>query len=516
MGGRILAALCGALALAGCATASAPLAPQLDETEARFVRDYDALVAHARERLPDVPGLSIAVARSDGPLYVAGVGRADIEAGVAASADTRFYIASSTKSYVALALALLDARGEIDLDWTLAELAPDVRFDAAIRAGEVTLRHMLSHTHGFDSDAITDRLAYSGEHDPQTLWRLLGRLPPNRDAPLGAFDYGNVGYNVATLLVERRLGRPWQQILEREVLRPLGLNQTLARGVAGARARRLLAAPYNSLLPGRPVRLYLLKYDDTMQSAGGMFSSANDMARWLQLHLAAAKGRPTPLPAAVVASTHRSIASFNDRFEMFERTGYGLGWYSGDYGGDTLYHSFGGYTGARAHVSFMPARDVGVAVLANDEGAGFILADVLAAYVYDWFQRGPEPAGEAARAMIERIAAEVPRRRERIAADRARRAERAWTLSLPPDAYVGQYCNDEVGTIVVRRRNGGLAMAMGRLRAEFEPFTEPETVRMEPIPGTGRVLRFIVENGRVNEIEAFDARFERCLTVRSG
>ena len=115
--------------------------------------------------------------------------------------------------------------------------------------------------------------------------------------------------------------------------------------------------------PGSNARLYLVKEDDTMQSAGGIYSTASDMARWLTANLAAAHGVPTPIPADVIAATHRPVAAMEERFEMFRRTGYGLGWYSGEFGGETLYHSFGGFAGARAHVSFMPARDVGVAVL---------------------------------------------------------------------------------------------------------------------------------------------------------
>jgi CubicO group peptidase (beta-lactamase class C family) len=499
-----------ALLLGSCATTPSPPVPELDAAETQFAQDFGALVAEVRQLFPEVPGLSIAVARSDGPIYVSAVGRADVAGGIPATPDTRFYIASSTKSYVALALALLDSRGEIDLDWTLAELAPGVRFDPGIRASEVTLRHMLSHTHGFESDGIADRLAYTGQHDPATLWRLLGTLRPNREAPLGTFHYGNIGYNVATLLIERRLGRSWQQMLETEVLRPLGLRQTFARGTAAVRARGLIAAPYNSLMPEGPVRLYLQKDDDIMQSAGGMFSSAHDMARWLQLNLAAAAGRTTPVAREVVAATHQPLSSFADRYEMFERTGYGLGWYSGPLGGETLYHSFGGYTGARSHVSFMPARDVGVAILSNDEGVGSILTDLLAIYTYEWFGRGPQAARQTIQPLLDRLVAEAPRQRARIAGAIADRASRRWQLSLPRSAYTGRFCNDELGAITIIDNGERLGMTMGRLRADFEPYTEPETVRMEPISGRGRTLRFILEDRRVTALEAFDGRFGRC------
>ena len=507
----VLAALC----LAGCATsdgaAPAPAAQRAPtETEQRFAADLDSFIASTLVRFETVPALSVAVATSTGPIYARAHGRADIEAGVPATADTRFYIASSTKSFVGLTMALLDARGEIDLDWTLAELAPGIAFRPELRANEVTLRHLLSHTHGLRGRPIEFRLAYTGEHDSETLWRLLERLEPRAEAPFGTFRYGNIGFNIATLLVERRLGRSWQEMVETELLTPLGMRQTLTRGVADARARGLIAAPYNSVVPEGTARLYLAKEDDMMQSAGGMFSTANDMARWLQLNLAAARGLPTPLPRAVVAATHRPLFAFDDRFEMFRRTGYGLGWYSGDYEGATLFHSFGGFAGSRAHVSFLPERDLGVAVLANDEGIGFALADIVAVYAYDWFLRGPEQAASNARSVLDRMAPRAEERRNAIAADRARRAQRTWQLTLPNSAYAGRYCSPELGTLTLSDRDGRLEMALGRLRAMLDPFTERDTTRIEPVPGQGSVLRFRVENGAVLSLEALDSTFERC------
>jgi len=512
----LLAALSAVTLATGCMapnptrpSAAAP-ARLLSETEQRLVRDVESFVGQAMAQLPAVPSLSVAVARSDGPILVRGFGRADLEGGVPADADTRYYIASSTKSFVGLAMALLDARGAIDLDWTLAALAPDIAFAPGVRANEVTLRHLLSHTHGLTGEAITFRLAYSGEHDPATLWRLLGRLEANERAPLGTFSYGNLGYNVATLLIERRLGRTWQEIVEREVLRPAGLDQTLTRGLEAARARAAFAAPYDSLAPGGPARLYLVKQDDTMQSAGGMYSSATDMARWLQLNLAAARGGRTAIPSAVVAATHRPVATMDERFEMFRRSGYGLGWYSGPWGSETLLHSFGGFTGARAHVSFMPGRDIGVAVLVNDEGAGFILADVVAAFVYDWFGEGPEAARRAGLERLDRIVAQAAQRAGRIAAERTRRAARAWRLTLPRQAYAGRYCSPDYGTVAIAADGEALVMTAGRLRAVAEPFDAEDAIRVEPVPGSGTVLRFGVVGGRVERLQALGGEFRRC------
>jgi len=505
----ILAALALPPAPGAAQGRAAPLTVPLAAEEERFAADFDAFIAASMRRLPMIPALSVAVSRSRGPIFVRAYGEADRERHVRATPHTRFYIASSTKSFVALAFARLAAEGRIDLDWTLAELAPDIAFPPEVRAREVTLRHLLSHSHGLTVPGIEFRLAYTGQHDRATLWRLLRGARPNPRAPLGSFNYGNLGYNVAAMLIERRLGRRWQDLLDELVLRPMRLNETLAQGLARSRAPR--AAPYASLAPGGPERLRLAKSDAILQSAGGIYSSANDMGRWVALQLAAERNlNGLALPASVVAGTHRPVARMDLRFGPFARTGYGLGWYSGDYRGETLYHSFGSFSGARAHTSFLPARDIGVAITTNDEGAGFIFVDVAATYAYDWFLLGPEAAARNAEEALARLETEAARQTEAFRADRARRAARTWRLSLPAAAYRGRYCNAERGTMIIAGRGAALDVGIGLLRATAEPYTDVDTARVALIPNTGQVFQFTREGARITAVRTEGSEFRRC------
>lgn len=491
-----LAAPDGATAGSQARTAAAWPAPQ----DARFAADLDRFTAEALARFPTVPAIGVAVVRSRGPLFVRSYGMADRERGLRAGPATLFYIASSTKSFVGLMFARLAAEGRIDLDWTLAELAPDIRFAPEVRANEVTLRHLLSHSHGMVHGGIEHRLAYTGEHDPATLWRLLATLKPNPRAPLGTFNYGNLGYNVAALLIERRLGDRWQDLVERELFRPLRLRRTLAQGIG--RPGLPLAAPYAAR-----ERLPVAKTDATLQSAGGIYATMDDMARWVQLQLTAERGDTAAASSRV---THRPVVTMDQSFGPFARRGYGLGWYSGPYRNEPLYHSFGAYIGARAHTSFMPSHDLGVAVMSNDEEAGFLLVDVIAAYAYDWAMIGPDAAAAAGRERLAELERGMTRERERRAADRARRAGRTWRLTLAPAAYAGRYCNAERGTLEVGAAGGGLTARMGVLRAAAEPFTDPDSARVELIPNSGEVIQFVVADGRVSGARIGGSAFDRC------
>ena len=512
LGAALLASSCASsLGQQAGAPPAWPKPAPLDATEAQFAADFDGFMTRSLARLPAIPAVSVAVSRGDGPIFTRAFGKADIESSVPATVDTRFYIASSTKSFVALALSRLEERGEIDLDWTLAELAPDVRFAPEIRAQEVTLRRLLSHSHGLSNPGMEFRLAYSGEHDTKTLWDLLSRTGANKEAPLGTFYYGNLGYNVATLLLERRLGRRWQDILDAEVLRPLALTQSLAQGTEAARRTQPFAAPYFSADPTGLRRMYLLKVDSNMQSAGGMFSSARDLGTWVALQLAAERAEARlPIAAPVVASTHRPVVNLDATFGPFTRKAYGLGWYSGPYQGADLFHAFGTYVGMRAHVSFMPSRDLGVAVLTNDEGAGFEFIDLAAAYAYDWFALGPEAAALRGDQAVTKLADDTAKRTARLAAGVAQRAGRAWRLTLPPAAYRGRFCSPEYGTMEVADQAGGMLIRVGLLRALAEPFTDPDSARVELIGNNGAPLQFVTEGDRVVSVKGLGGTFTRC------
>lgn len=478
-------------------------------TDAAFRHDFDAFLDDATARLPSITALSIAVARSDGPVETRALGYADVARRIRATPDTPFYIASSTKSFVALALEVLARRHVIDLDWTLARLAPDIAFDPALHADKVTLRDMLAHTSGLRNDAFGFRLAYTGEHDTRTMWRLLARTTPNAEAPLGTFHYTNLGYNIATLLLERKLHRRWQEIVRREVLAPLGLTRSHAEGLARLTAPAP-ALPYLGIAPHGPERLPLVKIDATMQSAGGMVSTARDLASWLTAQLAAEHGGAAPMAVAVRA-THPPVARMDEHFALYRRTGYGLGWYSGDYDGAPLYHAFGGYTGFRSHVSFMPARDIGVAIVTNDEGIGARFVDLAAAWVYDYAGHGATYAHERAEPEMAKLVALQSTMTERFAAERAKRAARPSLLSKPLSAYAGRYCNADYGAVAVAVAGITLSFRLGHLHAFAEPFTKPDTVRVELIPTDGQSVAFTADPaGRVTSLATLDATFQRC------
>jgi hypothetical protein len=148
----------------------------------------------------------------------------------------------------------------------------------------------------------------------------------------------------------------------------------------------------------------------------------------------------------------------------------------------------------------MPDRKVGVAVFVNDSGVGFLLADAIANLVYDRLAGRADAKAKYDEA-IKALAARRVQIDARVAADAAGRAGRAWTLTLPRAAYAGKYENDAIGDFDVTLDGETLKISIGNLKSVAEPFTKPDSVRVELIPGQGELILFSVGAGSVTALE---------------
>ncbi|MCZ6679967.1 MAG: serine hydrolase [Candidatus Poribacteria bacterium] len=109
------------------------------------------------------PGMAVAVVQGNDVIYAKGFGYADLETQRRVTPETMFYIASTTKSFTAFAAALLDSRGELDLDKPISQYLPNLRLQLPLSADDITMRDLLTHTHGIENGGpVTFRTAFSG------------------------------------------------------------------------------------------------------------------------------------------------------------------------------------------------------------------------------------------------------------------------------------------------------------------------------------------------------------------
>ncbi len=454
-----------------------------------------------------VTGFAVAVVKDDEVVYLRGFGWADVKNERKVTPDTVFYIASSTKAFTGTAAAILDQRGELDLDAPLSVLAPALRLHEGLSADRITLRDLITHTHGVtNSGAVTFRSAFSGEQTHELLMELLPRHEPaesGRD-----FVYGNIGYNIASLVMFEALGKGWKDILAAEIFEPLGMRSTT--GYVSRIPEARLAMPY-MISPTGFKRLSYVKGDSNMHAAGGLVTTVGDLSRWLRANLNEGRiGNESVLNASAIDEAKRTAVDQADTFQQFQRTGYGLGWHTGSYDGDAFTHCFGSFSGFFSHVSFMPDRGIGVTVLVNTSATGMFLSDLVSRYIYDRLLEKPD-TNKRYREEMDQIKAMSVQIRERIAADAKRRAARPQTLPHPLEAYAGLYENADYGQIEFSVVEGDrLEATMGRLRSDVEVYDNERNMLRVELLGGGMVVAFDFEDSdQATALEFRGLRFDR-------
>jgi CubicO group peptidase (beta-lactamase class C family) len=482
----------------------ANVACRTTETSDAAARDIERFVQQTLRAIPDVPSVGIAIVRDGKPYYAGGFGYADVEKKTAANAQTAYYIGSTTKAYTGLACAILANRGLLDLDAPITKYLPEVKMAAPLDVKKITLRKFLTHTSGIENDAIVFRTAFSGEHNPALLVSLLNSSKPRQEG----FHYDNLGYVVASLVIERVTGQPWQKALDELVFTPLGMNHTTA--YMSEASRWPLASPYEMNRQGQMELLRFVKNDQMMHAAGGIVTTPAELERWLEANINEGRiGGRQVIPAEAFREAQRQQVATTIERDRFKGRGYGFGWYQATLDGDDVLFHGGGYEGWRSHVSFMKDKKIGVAVATNSGGFAVPVISLIAGYIYDRFLQKPD--AEASNAdRLGKLKANIEQQRQRFLADVEKRSKRPWMLQHPNQAYVGTYESPLYGRLRIEQRGDKLVASLAQLNAVVEAFTEPETARVELVPGSGEVLRFTFGNSDIAQsVKWADEVFQR-------
>lgn len=413
----------------------------LDDPVVRWTSAMEAL---------DVPGVAVAVVTPDGTPLVEGLGWRNVEDGLPVTPQTLFYIASTTKPFVALAARLLEEDGSIALNRPVRTYLPRFELGDPTETRTITVRDLLAHRRGLQDYAITFGEAFTGQMTEDRFYRLLGRVHT-----AGELDYQNLHYTLAGRVIEAASGMTWKEYVDREVLRPAGLDRT------GVRAAPLTddsnaAVPYE--LTNGDFDAVRLKSEETMHAAGGMLSTVEDLGRWIRIHLNEGRidGRSVFPADAIREMQEPQIYEEDENPFLAEhrRIGWGLGWdIREDRGARLVYHD-GIYEGWSTHTSFMPEFGIGVVVVANTSRAGLLLGYVIAADVYDR-ARGLEPRDVLPRGVsfLEMLDSQSS----------TGDLTSAGGPSLPLPRYVGTYVNDDWGTLEVTSDGQELHARIGDL-----------------------------------------------------
>lgn len=459
------------LSLASAAALS--LTPiSLAETPEGAVESLEAFLAE----FPDLgPGYAVVVVTADEVLMRHVQGERRASTGAPMTTDTPIYIASQTKAYMGLLAARLDAEGILPLDSAITDYWPDLELPGELEASDWTLRDLITHQVPIDNGIIPMVEAYSTTIDPADYPRLIAEHSEAREP---GFEYSNLGYNIYGAILETATGRSWQDWLDLYVIDPLGMDHTSSRTSDFA----LEELSWSHFWMGEDAGWHDIrpKTDGMMQSAGGLVTSVDDMAAWLQLQLRGEGPAGSGITAEMVSDAQTGYVATHseDRRNAAELpcSQYALGWNICDFEGSNFYVHGGGYTGMRTQMAFSTDLGVGVAAFSNsDNMTGWLTSRTI--NMYFQFLTEHEMADRMRQIRIEQYPQRIERylayRNEQLAEMRADEQWGGWTWS--PDAetlaaYTGTWSTGEpyldINLVV---EAGELVAHWGDMRIDLTP-----------------------------------------------
>ena len=362
---------------------SAPLAAQqLTELErARVDSGAQAVLAAT-----GAPSASVAIVRGGAIVYERAYGQGRIDPAVPAAPAMRYAIGSVSKQFTAAAVLLLAEEGRLSLDDRVARWFPRLT-----RAGEITLRQLLSMTSGYQDYwphdyVFTDML---GSAAPQAIaGRWAGKA---LDFEPGAeWQYSNTNYVIAAAIVERVAGMPLMDFLRRRIFAPLGMTS-----VADFDAGPLSASDAGPYLRNGlgPLRLAPKEGRGWLFGAGGLAMSAHDLALWDLSIIEQSLLRPASYRAQ---QTEVLLANGTG-------TGYGLGVNVGSQGGRRRLAHGGAVSGYTTSNVVYPDDRAAIVVYTNIYPGAASAPDQISARIASILFPPSDSAADAARALARRV-----------------------------------------------------------------------------------------------------------------
>jgi CubicO group peptidase (beta-lactamase class C family) len=419
---------------------------------------FDDLVARAMKDWR-VPGLAMAVAK-DGKIVVErGYGVRQLGQPAPVDSHTLFAIGSTTKAMTAALVGMLVDDKLLAWDDPVVKHLPWFQLKDPAVTRELTVRDLLTHRGGLGN---ADYLWYGQSNSTEEILKRVRLIEPAYSVR-SSFIYQNIMYAAAGAVIEAAGHKPWAEMIRLRIFEPLGMRDSIATA-ATLKAHANVAAPHD--IVGGQVRAIDNMSVDPVASAGAVWSSVSDMARWMQFLLDGGRiggsGGKRLLGEATFAELFKpqTIAPF----DMYPTTSvvkphwmtYGLGWFQQDYRGRAVDFHTGSIDGMTAIHGLMRDDRLGVYVLANLDHAE--VRHALMYTVLDRYIGAPERDWSAELLKLYTgIKQQADESREKEEAKRVR----GTTPSLPLAQYAGTYSDPLRGDVEVTLSDGGLRLRHG-------------------------------------------------------
>ena len=301
-------------------------------------------------KYPDSPGGSVAIVKGNKVLFIKGYGCADIEMSVPVTPQTRFYLASISKQFTGYCIAKLIYEHKLSLDDDIKKYLPELAsINAPLKIRDLVYQKSgLRDIYGLIPLKRTHLNDYFSNND--ALYILCHQRELNF-SPGDKWEYSNTNYFLLGEIVKRITGESLKHWTEKTVFMPLKMNNTF------------FVDSIETIVPNKAKSYYQNNngaffndpFLDVMVGHTGLYSTAEDMAKWL-IHLSDMYKKGDPVFELMLQP---------DTLNSGEKlTNYSFGLFK-SYGNATNYWHRGSLFGYKSIISYYPDRDFGLVILGN-------------------------------------------------------------------------------------------------------------------------------------------------------
>ncbi|MGB7200962.1 MAG: serine hydrolase [Pyrinomonadaceae bacterium] len=406
-----------------------------------------------------VPGMSIVVVQDGKVLMSKGYGVRELGKNEPVDAQTLFGCMSTTKAMTAVALAMLVDEGKVSWNDKVIKHLPDFRLADPYVTNELKVRDLFTHNTGVGN---TDFLwAWRPEMPSAEIVRRMGHA--TQDYSLrGGFIYQNIMYLVAGQVIEKASGMKWERFMTDRLFRPLGMNNTFVTYAASRDYKNRSVAHYD--IKGK-IEVIPEMSADEIGPAGSVWSTSDDMGRWINLMLGntTVNGKELLKPATLQEILKPQVilpSNFYPTFRVTKPrwTTYGLGWFQHDYRGTKVDFHTGSLSGRTAIIGMIPEKKLGVYIFGNVDHAE--VRHALMYKVFDLFAFDDNSRDWSAEfaGVYDGIKKQGEQQEAAIRAKRVLNTK----PSLDLTAYAGKYADPFFGEMSVGLVNGKLMLVIDK------------------------------------------------------
>lgn len=328
----------------------------------------------------NIPGIAYGVVANGRLIYTGGAGYTNVANKTEVNTESVFRMASMSKSFTAMAIVKLRDDGKLNLDDPASKYISQMIKTKYLTtdAAPITIRNLLTHTAGFPEDnPWGDRQLADSDKE---LLDIIEKGVSFSTVPGAGYEYSNLGFALLGNIITRVSGKPYQQYITENILKPLGMNNTYWEYTKVPAAK--LALGYRWI--NGDWKEEELLHDGSYGAMGGLMSSVEDFAKYMILHLDAwppKNGKEsTVLKRSSLREMHTAgaFSGFNAGFRypnggricpVSSQYAYGLG-VTKDCEGNTWVGHSGGLPGFGSQWRIFTEYGIGVVSFANRTYAG--------------------------------------------------------------------------------------------------------------------------------------------------